>query len=98
MSTSASQSADAPPLPDMKAVFGPSRSEQEKSEESEKQAEAPLPEIPPLPMSVDQAYALLGVTPENRGNLDKLKMAFRKMSLKWHPGTRHQSDSRVIRE
>lgn len=34
---------------------------------------------------MDQAYDFLGLAPEDRGNLEKLKMRFRKMSLKWHP-------------
>jgi len=45
----------------------------------------PLPEIPGMPMTTDQAYDFLGVKKEDRGNLDKVKMRFRKMSLKWHP-------------
>ena len=45
----------------------------------------PLPEVPVMPMTVDQAYEFLGVSAADRGNLDKVKMRFRKMSLKWHP-------------
>ena len=45
----------------------------------------PLPEIPGMPMTTDQAYDFLGVKKEDYGNLDKVKMRFRKMSLKWHP-------------
>jgi hypothetical protein len=45
----------------------------------------PLPGIPGMPMTTDQAYDFLGVKKEDRGNLDKVKMRFRKMSLKWHP-------------
>eukprot|EP00967_Tisochrysis_lutea_P069006 scaffold90577_cov27-Tisochrysis_lutea.AAC.4 len=51
----------------------------------EKKKEEPLPEIPPMPMTVDAAYEFLGIAAEDRGSLEKLKMRFRKMSLKWHP-------------
>lgn len=36
-------------------------------------------------MTVDAAYEFLGIGPSDRGSLEKLKMRFRKMSLKWHP-------------
>lgn len=56
-----------------------------KKEEPSSTPMDPLPEIPEMPMTVDQAYDFLGVKKEDRGNLDKVKMRFRKMSLKWHP-------------
>jgi len=55
------------------------------AKEEEAKPLEPLPEIPKMPMSVDDAYDFLGVKKEDKGNLDKLKMRFRKMSLKWHP-------------
>mmetsp|Transcript_447 Transcript_447/g.1134 ORF Transcript_447/g.1134 Transcript_447/m.1134 type:complete len:454 (-) Transcript_447:1817-3178(-) len=70
-------------LPDMNA-FMEAAGEKKKEEEDTKPLE-PLPEIPGMPMTVDQAYDFLGVKTEDRGNLDKVKMRFRKMSLKWHP-------------
>ena len=36
-------------------------------------------------MTVDEAYDFLGVDRADRGNLEKVKMRFRKMCLKWHP-------------
>ncbi len=42
----------------------------------------PLPEVPPMPMTVDSAYTFLGVTEAERGDLEKVKTRFRKMSLK----------------
>jgi tetratricopeptide (TPR) repeat protein len=59
------------------------RGEEEKKEE--KKAQEPLPTIPEMPMTVDDAYAFLGVAAADKGNLEKVKMRFRKMSLKWHP-------------
>ena len=56
-----------------------------KKEEPSSTPMDPLPEIPEMPMTVDQAYDFLGVKKEDRGNLDKVKMRFRKMCLKWHP-------------
>jgi len=76
---------DAASLPDMSAVFGPSKAEKEAQAEEEKKKEEPLPKVPPLPMTVDAAYEFLGIAPPDRGSLEKLKMRFRKMSLKWHP-------------
>ena len=38
-----------------------------------------------MPLTIDAAYTFLGLEGEDRGNLEKLKMRFRKMSLKWHP-------------
>ena len=40
----------------------------------------PLPEIPKMPMTVDEAYEFLGVPTHDRGDLEKLKKVFRKMS------------------
>ena len=56
-----------------------------KEDEASKAPLEPLPEIPGMPMTVDQAYDFLGVKESDRGNLDKVKLRFRKMSLKWHP-------------
>merc|ERR550514_599505 len=58
---------------------------EKKKDEADSTPLDPLPEIPGMPMTVDQAYDFLGVKTEDRGNLDKVKMRFRKMSLKWHP-------------
>jgi hypothetical protein len=70
-------------LPDIQ-VFAEAAGLKQKEEKKEEVLE-PLPEIPGMPMTVDQAYEFLGVKFEDRGNLDKVKMRFRKMSLKWHP-------------
>mmetsp|Transcript_43715 Transcript_43715/g.87507 ORF Transcript_43715/g.87507 Transcript_43715/m.87507 type:complete len:451 (-) Transcript_43715:424-1776(-) len=59
--------------------------EVKKKEEPDNTPLEPLPEIPKMPMTVDQAYDFLGVKKEDHGNLEKVKMRFRKMSLKWHP-------------
>ena len=50
-------------------------------------AREPLPSIPGSNgiMTVEEAYDFLGVTADERGQLDKVKMRFRKMCLKWHP-------------
>ena len=37
------------------------------------------------PLTLDQAYAVLEVSDEHKGNLDKVKMAYRKLCLRWHP-------------
>jgi len=76
---------DAQKLPEMDQVFGPSKAEKETEKEEEKKKEEPLPELPPMPMTVDAAYEFLGIGEQDRGDLEKLKMRFRKMSLKWHP-------------
>mmetsp|Transcript_50546 Transcript_50546/g.83778 ORF Transcript_50546/g.83778 Transcript_50546/m.83778 type:complete len:433 (+) Transcript_50546:42-1340(+) len=73
------------PLPEMTQVFGPSKKEKEETEEKEVKAQEPLPKIPPMPMTVDDAYTFLGLAENDRGDLEKLKMKFRKMCLKWHP-------------
>ena len=59
--------------------------EVKKKDEPDNKPLEPLPELPKMPMTVDQAYDFLEVKKEDRGNLDKVKMRFRKMSLKWHP-------------
>jgi len=70
-------------LPDLN-VFAEAAGMKKKESDDKKPLE-PLPEIPGMPMTFDQAYDFLGVKKEDRGNLDKVKMRFRKMSLKWHP-------------
>ncbi len=70
-------------LPDLNAFL--EAAEVKKKDEPDNTPLEPLPEIPGMPMTVDQAYDFLGVKKEDRGNLDKVKMRFRKMSLKWHP-------------
>lgn len=70
-------------LPDMNQFL--EAAEVKKKEEPDTKPLEPLPELPTMPMTVDQAYEFLGVKPEDKGNLDKVKMRFRKMSLKWHP-------------
>uniref|UniRef100_A0A7S0L601 J domain-containing protein n=1 Tax=Coccolithus braarudii TaxID=221442 RepID=A0A7S0L601_9EUKA len=69
----------------MSDVLGPAKKDREQVESEEKKKQEPLPEIPQMPMTIDAAYAFLGLEGENRGSLEKLKMCFRKMSLKWHP-------------
>jgi len=59
--------------------------EEKKKDEPDNTPLEPLPEIPKMPMTVDQAYEFLGVKKEDHGNLEKVKLRFRKMSLKWHP-------------
>ena len=71
-------------LPDLK-VFAEASGMKEKDPDPNAAPLEPLPEIPGMPMTVDQAYEFLQVKEEDRGNLDKVKMRFRKMSLKWHP-------------
>ena len=34
------------------------------------------------PLTLDQAYAVLEVSDEHKGNLDKVKMAYRKLCLR----------------
>ena len=71
---------DAPTqaLPDIAATLASGEKEAPKQQE-------PLPEVPKGPLTVDQAYDFLGVKKEDRGNLDKVKLRFRKMSIKFHP-------------
>ena len=71
---------DAPTqaLPDISATLASGEKEAPKQQE-------PLPEVPKGPLTVDQAYDFLGVKKEDRGNLDKVKLRFRKMSIKFHP-------------
>ena len=71
-------------LPDIE-VFAEAAGMKKKEDPDKGKPLEPLPEIPGMPMTVDQAYDFLGVAKEDRGNLDKVKMRFRKMSLKWHP-------------
>jgi len=68
---------DAQALPDIASVL--------KSGEEEKTPQEPLPEVPQGPLTVAQAYAFLGVPEADKGQLDKVKARFRKMSLKYHP-------------
>lgn len=70
---------DAQQLPDITEAL----KDHDKPQEKVKQE--PLPEVPPGPMSVDQAYEFLGVPQADRGQLEKVKMRFRKLSLKYHP-------------
>jgi len=67
------------------AAFAEASGMKKKEDEASKAPLEPLPEIPGMPMTVDQAYDFLGVKESDRGNLDKVKLRFRKMSLKWHP-------------
>ena len=69
---------DAQQLPDIQSALKADKEEAKKPQE-------PLPEVPQGPLTVDQAYAFLGVADADRGQLDKVKMRFRKMSLKYHP-------------
>ena len=69
---------DAQALPDIATTL---RSEEE---EPEKVPE-PFPEVPKGPLTVSEAYAFLGVPESDRGQLDKVKARFRKLSLKYHP-------------
>jgi hypothetical protein len=71
-------------LPDLN-VFAEAAGIKKKEDENKDVPLEPLPEVPVMPMTVDQAYEFLGVSAADRGNLDKVKMRFRKMSLKWHP-------------
>jgi len=70
---------DAQQLPDIKMAM----KDHDKPDVKAKQE--PLPEIPPMPFTIDAAYAFLGVAEADKGQLDKVKMRFRKMSLKYHP-------------
>ena len=58
-------------LPDI-GVFAEAAGMKEKEEKKEEVLE-PLPEIPGMPMTVDQAYEFLGVKEGDRGNLDKVR-------------------------
>lgn len=54
--------------------------------EAAAKARAPLPTVPKGgAITVDEAYAFLGVEEEERGDLEKLKARFRKACLKYHP-------------
>jgi hypothetical protein len=75
-------------LPDLEVFAEASGMKKRKTDEekvAEEKAKEPLPEIPKMPMTVDDAYTFLAVKDDDRGNLDKVKMRFRKMSLKYHP-------------
>ena len=75
-------------LPEMGAVLGPGKEETEAAAAEAKRKQEPLPEIPKgmdKGWTIDASYEFLGLKPEERGNLEKLKMRFRKMSLKFHP-------------
>ena len=37
------------------------------------------------PLTLDQAYSILGLPDTSRGNLDDVKKQYRKLCLKWHP-------------
>ena len=37
------------------------------------------------PLTLEQAYVVLELSDADKGNLDKVKMAYRKLCLKWHP-------------
>ena len=37
------------------------------------------------PLTLEQAYIVLELDDADKGNLDKVKMAYRKLCLKWHP-------------
>ena len=69
---------DAQALPDIATTL---RSE----EEEPKKVQEPFPEVPKGPLTVSEAYAFLGVPESDRGQLDKVKARFRKLSLKYHP-------------
>ena len=66
-------------------------------EEEEEARREPLPELPNQGgvMSIDEAYAFLGVAREDRGSLEKLKTRFRKMCLKWHPDKNRGREKRA---
>ena len=44
-----------------------------------------LPTPPSGPMDVEAAYAFLGMPPDERGSLEKLKARFRKLCIAYHP-------------
>ena len=37
------------------------------------------------PLTIDEAYVVLEVPDEHRGDLDRVKTAYRKLCLRWHP-------------
>ena len=69
---------DAQALPDIASAL-------RSGEEEPKKVQEPLPEVPKGPLTVSEAYAFLGVPEADRGQLEKVKARFRKLSLKYHP-------------
>ena len=69
---------DAQALPDIASAL-------RSGEEEPKKVQEPLPEVPKGPLTVSEAYAFLGVAEADRGQLEKVKARFRKLSLKYHP-------------
>ena len=37
------------------------------------------------PLTIDEAYVVLEVPDEHRGDLDRVRTAYRKLCLRWHP-------------
>ena len=73
--------------------------EPETEEQKEKRKSEPLPEVPGGEMTVEQAYEVLGIPPHERGNVEKIKMAYRKACMKYHPDknpTRQEQAARVF--
>ena len=73
------RAASSRSLPDIRQVLGDAPEEDEEPKQHE------LPQPPGEVMTVDEAYAFLGIEAGDRGDLDKLKARFRKLSLKYHP-------------
>lgn len=73
---------DPSKLPDIYKTLG-GQSKEEQEQEARPRHELPLPasEV----MTVDEAYEFLGISPEDRGDLEVLKARFRKLCFKYHP-------------
>lgn len=72
-------------LPGVHASAVPDADEAEEAKKREPPPELPKGFAASGVMTVDEAYELLGVAPAERGKLEKLKVRFRKMCLRWHP-------------
>ncbi|KAL1510433.1 hypothetical protein AB1Y20_006740 [Prymnesium parvum] len=76
----AAEPSRAAGLPDIRKTLG-STSDGDEEKRPKHELPAPASEI----MTVDEAYEFLGISMDDRGDLEKLKRRFRKLSLLYHP-------------
>jgi hypothetical protein len=69
-------------LPDIHKTLG-GQSKEDAEEEARPKYELPVPDAEV--MTVDEAYEFLGISTEERGDLNVLKARFRKLCFKYHP-------------